>query len=140
MKSSIVAVAVAVGFAGGWGVNGWRLEAEFAKAQVAAVEEYERITNEQRTEWEAQYKKDQKEQAVLNERLQKLNRINKKLNEKIQVAQLSKQQANITDLGECPTNEEIENAVLRHNPFGPDFVRMWNEATGSIDAGSDSPD
>ncbi len=133
---------LAVAFAGGWKLNGMRLEAKFAQAQIAAVEEYERIRNEQRVIWEAQAQADMEAQLELTAELMQSQRITKELQEQVAGAELVARApvTIIEKLSECPTHEEVETIVVNHNPFTRSFVQLWNRSARGTNAGTDPPD
>lgn len=139
MKNTLVVAVMALVIGGmlGWFVNGWRLEAAFGRAQNAALEEYERISKEQRTKWEAQAKLDEASRIALSAKLRESRATADDLRNQITDADLTAPAPSLVNLSECPTNEEVQTLLDQHNPFNRRFVSLFNASTRGTNAGTD---
>jgi hypothetical protein len=140
MKNTLVVavMALVIGAMIGWFVNGWRLEAAFGRAQNAALEEYERISREQRETWEAQAKKDEAARIALSASLRESRATADDLRNRIAEADLNAPAPSIASLSECPTKQEVQTLLDQHKPFNDNLVRLWNASTRGSSAGSNS--
>jgi len=140
MKNTLVVsiMCLIIGGMFGWFVNGWRLEAAFGRAQNAALEEYERISKEQRAKWEAQATRDQAARVALSAKLRESRATADTLRNQIASADLVAPAPSIASLSECPTHEEVKTVLDSYNPFNDDFVRLWNASASGINPGPDS--
>lgn len=137
MKNTLVVAVMCLVIGGmvGWFVNGWRLEAAFGRAQNAALQEYERISKEQRTEWEAQAKRDQDARIALSAKLRQARATADDLRDQVNTANLTAPAPEIAALPECPTHEQVQTVLDNHNPFSRDFVGLWNSASRGVSPG-----
>lgn len=136
LKNSLIVglVASVIGGGAGWFVNGWRLEAKFGRAQVAAIEEYEAINKQRREVWEAQTKRDQASRIVLADKLRDSRATADDLRDQIAAADLVAPAPSANTLSECPTHEEVQTVLDNHNFFTADFVSLWNSSSRGTSA------
>jgi hypothetical protein len=124
----IVGVASAVSFGAGWSVNGWRLEAKFAEAQIAAIEEWKNqqaILIEKHT---AQVKRDTTARIALSATISESRAKTRQLQESLKRATLAKPKPEILTIqGEC-------NAQIDFNPISDQFVSLWNSSARGVTA------
>jgi len=124
LKSTLIigGVASAVGFGGGWLVNGWRLEAIFAKAQVEAVEIWQAqqaVLIEKHT---AQVKRDVTARIALSATIAESHAKTRQLTESLKLATLAQPAPQILTIqGECHANPD-------YNPVSDAFVSLWNRS------------
>ena len=128
------AVVASVAFGAGWSVNGWRLNAIFNKAQVAATEEFDRRQKALYEEHAKQLERDTLARVALSRRLQESRSTTAELTRKLESVQLSPKSPVIKTViqpGECKDGQITPEVVLA-NPFSPDFVRLWNTSASGI--------
>ena len=122
-------VGTAVGFGAGWAVNGWRLEAKFAEAQVAAIETYKGLQKEVNERFVAQAKVDMATRIALAEELLATRSYTEELERELESVTLT---AKTPRIEQVLTDGECGAKVVIANPFSDDFVRLWNaSASGS---------
>lgn len=113
-------------FLGGWYTNGWRWEAKFADAAIAATQEYEAIQQKLNAEFAAQLEVDENARRKLAAALKSTRTHASALEKEARSLRLT--QSRIPDetspTGEC-------NVETIHNPFSDNFVRLWNASANS---------
>jgi len=112
-KVIFAAGAALVLFAAGWAVNGWRLEANFADAQVRATEEYQLLQDQMNRDFAITLQEDQARRIALSRAMSDMRTRTASLQKELETV------ANFTTTtpGECATK------------LSPDFVRIWNAST-----------
>lgn len=125
-KLKITAIVVAatgvVAFGAGWSVNGWRLEAKFAEAQIVAIEEYKRQNAILMQEHAEQVERDTTARIALRATIRESDAKARQLQASLKAATLAKPQPQILTVeGEC-------NAQVDHNPISDKFVELWNSS------------
>lgn len=118
-----VVLILGAAFVGGWKVNGWRLEEAYAAERLAAVqaarEEFERLQAEQRAAYEAQLAERDRVAEALSVSLVAVRTRASELRSEVDEARLSKP---------APTEGTDSEVSCDSNPFGSNFVRLWNDA------------
>ena len=133
------AVAVSLIFGAGWKINGWRLNAKFAKTQEAVIADYEERQRELNEQAREQAARDETAREALSRDLQESRARTLALETELETIQLTPIDPVIERVlvpGDC-TNDQPE--VVLANPFSDDFVRLWNQS-GEPPAGSPTPE
>jgi len=128
LKSTVVIVGVAsaVAFGAGWSVNGWRLEAKFAEAQIAAIEVWKAEQDILIEKHTAQVKRDTTARIALTATIAESDAKARRLTESLKLAKLAKPVPQILTIeGEC-------NAQVDYNPISYEFVRLWNDSARGV--------
>jgi hypothetical protein len=124
--------ALAIGTTGGWKMNGWRLEAKYAKTQAAVISQYEERQKELNSKFAEQMKKDATARMALSQGLADSRSKAARLLEKLENQQISQTNPTIEKVlipGDCNAGQP---EVVLANPFGDDFVKLWNDSTSDI--------
>jgi len=124
-------VGTVLAFSSGWKVNDWRNDAQQRKAE----QEYQTALDNQRAElfaeWEIQHNKDELERISLATDLDNLRAQNSNLQEDLANATLVQPEIEVRWRERVVAGECTAEALADFNPFGIDFVRLWNDAANS---------
>jgi hypothetical protein len=134
-------IGAAVGFGGGWFTNGWRWEAKFADAQLAAVQTYETMQKELNAKFAEQVERDTTARMALSRNLRESRAHAQSVLEELETLRLSPNSPQIETIlveQEC-RDDQTRPAVVIANPFNDDFVRLWNSSASGIIAGGAAP-
>jgi len=121
-------VAVVLLFGAGWQVNGWRLNAKFAKSEAAAVAAFEERRAELLAEYKEKARRDQTARLALQEALDTNRTKTASLEEELARTTLTPTAPHIERVlipGDCDNGQPT---VVIANPFTDDFVRLWNDS------------
>jgi len=136
----IGAAAIAIGFGGGWQVNGWRLNSKMAKMQVDTIKVYEERQKVLNQEFAEQIERDTTARMALSQRLQQTRTKAAGMERELETLRLSPTSPRIETVlvpGDCDAGQK---EVVVANPFSDDFVRLWNSsATGAIAGEAPTP-
>ena len=140
-KVKLIGAAVAAGliFGLGWKVNGWRLNAKFAKTQAAVIANYEERQRQLNEEAAEQARVDEAARLALSRDLEESRARTTALETELESIQLTPVDPVIERVlvpGDC-TNDQPE--VVLANCFTDDFVRLWNDSSRPP-AGSPTPE
>jgi hypothetical protein len=145
-KILAAAGAVALIFLAGWKTNGWRYEAQYRAAEKQIFEEIAERRDELLEEFETTRAADQDARLALNVDLADLRAVNQALGAEIDAASLAKTEPEIViqwrERVVREESDEICGPPVLANPFGPEFVRLFNQSadrsSGSV-PGADPP-
>lgn len=132
-KIAAGAAAIAAVFLAGWKVNGWRYEAEYAEAFETIQEQLAERRTELLVEFEETRQTDQAARAAMSSDLSALRARNDELQDQVDSTLLVKSEPEIVvQWRERIVREEIDETCgppVLANPFGPEFVRLYNESS-----------
>jgi hypothetical protein len=114
----IMALAACI-FAAGWTVNGWRYRAAMEAERAEIAENYAKQHEQFMRKYREQISRDQAAAEALSADLKRIRHDRRLLEEQLRDAAVVK------------PDDQICNDEGTANPFGPDFVRLWNAAAGT---------
>jgi len=114
LRTAGVAALVIAIFAAGWVTNGWRYRSKMEAQRAEIAENYAKQHELFMQKYREQTTRDQTAAKALSEDLEQVRAQRRDLERKLQDAAVVKDYAEI-----CATGST-------GNPFGPDFVRLWN--------------
>lgn len=125
----VVLVAGSIGFGSGWLVNGWRLEAIFAEAQVAAIEQYDALQKKANERYVALEREAMEQRVRLSKELSNSRAIAADLEDQLDSANLVAEAPNIEEVV-INGSEDCQAPVVVANPIGDEFIQLWNDSAG----------
>lgn len=126
------AVAIAAVFGAGWTVNGWRYEAEYREAELAIFDEIAERRADLLAEFEDLRGADELARSLMATDLATLRARNDDMQDQLEAVSLAKTEPEVViqwrDRVVSEEDDEICGKPLLANPFGAEFVRLFNES------------